>query len=310
MTDLLTHYSDPIAVYLEDPDVTDILVNRFDEIWIEKNGELSKTTSQWRDEMELESFIDIIANSLGQDADEAGKQILDARLPNGTRVNAVLPPIAVKGRCLSIRPFPKRKFTMDDLLERRMLADAECDILQKAVLDRKNILVAGGTGSGKTTVLRAVCSFIDPAERVITVEDTAEGLVDRPHVVSFEAAKRLGGDHGDTVTMGRLIENALRQRPDRIIVGEVRSPEAATALVDAINTGHAGCISTIHANSASDALVRLETLYARHAPNLSLELIRRLICSNVDLLIHVKREIKGFRKVREIVEVDEDGNLH
>ncbi|EPJ43009.1 MAG: hypothetical protein OFPII_44050 [Osedax symbiont Rs1] len=304
---LLEYYMKPIASLLKDENVTEICVNQYNDIWVEKKGKLIKTDFSWPNDNMFMTCIGQIANNLGQEINKDYNPILDARLADGTRINAVLPPIAVKGAMMSIRPFPKFQFTIQDLIDSGTISEKMKIQLQRGIESRKNILVSGGTGSGKTTLLRVCCGFIDHDERVITVEDTAENLLgNHPHCLSFEAAKRQKKTGSDFITMGKLIENSLRQRPDRIIVGEIREPIAATAFVDAINTGHSGTISTIHANSAEDALSRLGILYARTAQNFQPDLITKIIRGNIDMVVHISREIEDgvrIRKVKEILEI-------
>lgn len=300
----------PILTLLDDPEITEICVNAWNDVWIEKAGRLSRTEARWSSEIELVTFIRQVANALGQEVDEQRRPLLDARLEDGTRLNATLRPIAVFGPCLSIRPFPKRVFALDDLLRLGAVSAEMAEIFRTAVDARLNVLVSGGTGSGKTTLLRCLCRFVPEAERTITIEDTAENLLpDHPHRLSFEAPKRRQGEGVIAITLGLLIENALRQRPDRIIVGEIRSAEAAAAFIDAVNTGHAGTMSTIHANSAADALARLDVLYARQAGNFSIDVIRALIRGNIDLVVHAARQPAAAdgptRRVKELLWLEE-----
>ncbi len=312
--ELLAHYGTPIRPFLDDPAVTEICVNGWDNVWIETAGRLARTEARWSSETELVTFIKQVANALGQEVDERTRPILDARFDNGTRLNATLRPVAVFGPCVSIRPFPKTVFGVDDLLRFGALTLEMVEIFRLAVRARLNLLISGGTGSGKTTILRCVCRFVGEDERVLTVEDTAENLLpDHPHRLSFEAPKRRLGEGVLPVTMGLLIENALRQRPDRIIVGEIRSAEAAAAFIDAINTGHAGTMSTVHANSAVDALARIDVLYARQASNFTMEVVRALVRGNIDLVVHAVREIERervVRRVKEVVWVNEGAPVH
>lgn len=303
--DLLVHYGQPIAALLADPSVTEICVNRYDEVWVERAGRLERVPGVgWRDEQALIALIKQIAHSLDQEVDSAGNPILDARLDDGARINANLRPIAVQGANLSIRPYPKRVYTADDLLAMGSLSAGMLATLVAAVRERRNVVIAGGTGSGKTTVLRALCRYIDPAERVLTVEDTAENLLPgHPHLVSYEAARRRGSSLRREITMGTLIENALRQRPDRLVVGEIRTPEAAAAYLDGLNTGHAGILTTLHANSCADALSRIDVLYARQAPNLSMAVVERLVRSNIDLVVHVVRDPTPGGPGRRVAEI-------
>lgn len=302
--DLLRHYGEPIRPYLDDGSVTEIAINRYDEIWLERDGALERTEARWRSEDELLHYIKLIANSLGQEVDPQVWPILDARLDDNTRINAVLRPVAVRGHCMSIRPYPKLVLGIDDLIARGALTERMVELVKLAVEARRNILISGGTGSGKTTIFRCLCRFVHPSERVITVEDTAENLLpDHPHVVALEAPKRRRDESRLQVTMGLLIENTLRMRPDRPLVGEMRSGEAMTAFIDAINTGASGLMATLHANSALDALNRCDVLYAREAGNLSMEVVRSIVRGNIDLVVHVTRELVDGRWVRRVKEL-------
>jgi pilus assembly protein CpaF len=303
--ELIDYYGQPIAPFLADSRVTEIMVNTFDEVWIERDGVLIRTEARWSADEDLVTFIRMIANRLGQERSLVERLSLDARLENGTRVNATLSPAAVRGACMSFRPYPKHVFGMGDLLHRGAITPAIAELLDLAVSARLNILIAGGTGSGKTTLLRAVCQSIPAQERVITIEGTHEHLLpDHPHRLYFEAPRRSQSSQAPALTVGTLIENALRQRPDRIVVGEVRTPEEAAALIDAMNTGHSGTLATIHANSAHDSLSRVEVLYARQALNFSMDIVRELVASNLDLVVYVSRDLeqgRATRRVRELI---------
>lgn len=308
---LLNHYAQPIREYLDAEDVTEISVNDFDDVWIERLGHgYKKVDVKWDDREHLLNYQRMIARSLGQDISE-DNPILDARLDDGTRINAVCAPIAVKGPSLSIRPYPKRTLNSEQLIQFGSFTIEMKDYFEQAVKDHKSILIAGGTGSGKTTILRVVAGFIPAYERVISVEDTCEHLIqNRENSLSFEAAKRKEKEGRMTVTLSDLIVNSLRQRPDRIVVGEIREPTASTAFIDALNTGHEGCISTIHANSGRDSLERLAILYARNSSNLSMEICRDIINVNIDMVIFAANTVdeNGARKrcVREVYDVKAD----
>jgi len=308
---LLSHYAQPIEEYLKAEDVTEISVNDFDDVWIERLGKgYEKVAAQWDDREHLLNYQRMIARSLGQDISE-DNPILDARLEDGTRINAVCAPIAVKGPSLSIRPYPKRTLGAKELIGFGSFTKEMKDYFKSAVEDHRSILIAGGTGSGKTTILRIVAGFIPHYERVISVEDTCEHLIpNRQNSLSFEAAKRKEKDGRMNVTLADLIVNSLRQRPDRIVVGEIREPNASTAFIDALNTGHEGCISTIHANSGRDSLERLAILYARNSSNLSMEICREIINVNIDMVIFAANTVddNGARKrcVREVYDVKSD----
>ncbi|HEV2651651.1 MAG TPA: ATPase, T2SS/T4P/T4SS family [Rhizomicrobium sp.] len=308
--DLLAHYGGPIKQYLDDPTVTEICVERWNQVRVERGGALQLTDATWRDEKELVQYIKLVANGLGQPVDEEDQPILDARLKSGARINAVLTPCAVFGATISIRPFPKTIFTLEDLLRFGSVTPNMVEIFGLAIQARLNILISGGTGSGKTALIRAICQLIDPLERVLTVEDTAENLLPgHRHVEAFEAPKRRARVGAMEVTMGQLIVTTLRRRPDRLVIGEIRTPEAAGAFIDAINTGHDGTITTIHANSAMDAMPRVETRYAQLLSNFSMEVVRELVRSNLNLIVHAVREPNDdglpARRVKEILWIDD-----
>ena len=296
---LLRHYSQPILKFLDDPAVTEVCIPRFDQIEVERNGMLELTDAAWENEYDFVSWIKQVALSLGQEVDEQRQPLIDARLPDGTRFNAALRPVSVLGPNATLRPYPKKLHTMDDLIGFGALTEDMKKIAVHAILARLNLLMSGGTGSGKTSGLRAMCSFIPHDERLLTVEDTNENLLpDHPHKVYYEAPKRKVEAGIQPITMGRLIENTLRGRPDRVIVGEIRNPEAGGAFVEAINTGHGGAQATIHANDALDALFRLEILYARQAMNMTMELIQPIVRRNIDLVVHASRIIDGKKRLR------------
>lgn len=307
--ELVEHYAQPIQAYLEDQAVSEICVNRYDDIWIERNGKLERVEGTFGSEASLDTFIRQIANSLNQAYDETEHPILDARLENGARINAVASTCSVDGTCMSIRPFPKKLFTGEDLIERGALNQSVLSCLEMAMKHKLNIVVSGGTGSGKTTILRILCSMISERERTITIEDTCEHLMDgHPHSISMEAPKRREKEGRVVVTLGRLIKNSLRQRPDRIVVGEVRDYEAASAFVEVINTGHQGSLATIHANNTDDMLWRMAFLYAASASNFTPETLERLIRANVELAVQVSRDREGVRRIMEVAWIRPDGD--
>ena len=304
MQDLLTEHGAPIAHLLADPSVTEICINRFDRVWVERAGELERVDARWHDERALVRFIKQIGVSLDQEVDEEHRPILDARLPDGTRFNAALQPISVGGASASLRPFPKTVFTLDDLMRFGAVTQTIHEIFDIGIRHRLNVIVAGGTGSGKTTILRCLAQLIPERDRVLTVEDTCENLLPgHPHCVMLEAPRRRAGADAMVITLGSLIGDAMRKRPDRIVVGEIRTPEAAAAFVEALNTGHDGTLTTIHANSGVDALIRVQTLYARQASNFSMSNIEKLVNSNVDLVIQAVREHDGDKVVRRVKEL-------
>ena len=315
--ELLEHYGEPIKALLDDPRVTEICVNGHKEVQVEREGRLMLTDARWAEEADLINFIRQIAHSLGQEVN-AANPILDARLADNTRINATLPPISLDGPSMSIRPFPRVVFTLEELMARGAIPPDAAELLELGVLNRLNIMVSGGTGSGKTTVLRCIIQMVPKEERLVIAEDTAENLApNHPHKRSFEAPRRKLAGAAARITMTDLIVNMLRQRPDRPIVGEVRTPEACAALVDAINTGHDGMASTIHSNGGEDTFDRLALLYARQALNISFETIHAIIRKNIDLVVHVGRdqerigdEIKATRRLKEIVWVHDGKPRH
>ena len=269
-------------------------------VWVERGGRLSASDVRFGCEADLRHVIERILAPLGRRADEA-EPLCDARLPDGSRVNVVLPPLALDGPVLTIRRFRPRGFGPDDLVAHGTLAPPLLDFLGRAVRARCTLLVCGGTGSGKTTTLGALAGFIDPAERVVTIEDAAELRLALPHVVRLEARPPNLEGRGE-VTIRRLVRNALRMRPDRLIVGEVRGAEALDLLV-ALSTGHAGSLCTLHAGSAAEALRRLETLALMADVGLPLAAIRDQIADAVDLVVRQERGADGVRRVVEVAEV-------
>lgn len=309
--DLVKHYMQPVAQYLDMPGVTEILIDRFDKIYIEKNGCFEEVSTQFKNNAEVEKLIEQLGNALNQPVHRDKFPFLDARLPNsngrtGARIHAVMAPVSTRGACITIRVFPLKVLTATDLLNNGALTNEMLEFLKLAVLCRMNIIISGGTGSGKTTLTNVLCSFIPKNERVITIEDTAELQLSTPYLISMEAPRRKREAHSDTqvVDMAFLLQNALRQRPDRIIVGEIRFADAAMSFLQAINTGHAGCMTTLHANSAMDALARLEGLAAAKS-DLPYDIIRTQVRGNIQLLIHQQRIPEQGRRVVEVAEVDE-----
>jgi pilus assembly protein CpaF len=290
----------PLEDLLADPAVSEIMVNHPGQVYVEREGRLSLSPVRFTDERQLRRVIERIVWPLGRRIDESSPKV-DARLPDGSRVNAVIPPLAVKGSCLSIRRFPARRPGMDQLVAWGALSPAACELLRLAVLHKKNILVSGGTGSGKTTLLNALSSFIPAGERVITIEDAAELRLQQDHVVTLEARPANAEGQG-AVSIRDLLRNALRMRPDRIVVGECRGGEVLDML-QAMNTGHEGSLSTLHANSPREALLRLETLCLLSGVDLPLRVARQQIASAVDLIVQVGRLRDGSRKVLAISEL-------
>jgi len=285
---------------LQDPQVTEIMVNGPDEVFVERDGRIERMAHvHFRDEAHLRTAINSIVAPLGRRVDEQSPMV-DARLPDGSRVNAILPPVALGGPVLTIRRFPQNPLTVDDLIRNGAISEAMVAFLEACVKARLNILISGGTGSGKTTLLNILSGYIGPAERIVTIEDTAELQLGQPHVVRMEA--RPSDEFGEgEITVRDLVRNALRMRPDRIVVGEVRGAEALDML-QAMNTGHEGSLSTIHANSARDALYRLETLVLWSGVDLPHDVARNQVARAVHVIVQLNR-VGGSRIVWQIAEV-------
>jgi pilus assembly protein CpaF len=290
----------PLEVLLADPGISDILVNRYDQVYIERNGRLEPTDITFRDERHLHQIIERIVSSVGRRIDESSPMV-DARLADGSRVNAIVPPLALDGSAMSIRRFRTDRLGADDLVGRESWTTPMKDFLAAAVRCRLNTIVSGGTGAGKTTLLNILSSFIGEHERVVTIEDAAELQLRQRHVVRLETRPANIEGKG-AVRQRELVVNALRMRPDRIVVGEVRSEEALDML-QAMNTGHDGSLTTIHANSSRDALYRLDTMVAMANLNIPERAIRQQIASAVNLIVQVSRMADGTRKVTAISEI-------
>jgi pilus assembly protein CpaF len=276
----------PLEELLRDPQVEEVLVNGHEEVWVERGGELRRAEVVFTDEEGLRDVIERVLGPIGRRVDELSP-MADGRLPDGSRVNVVIPPLAVDGPAMSIRRFAGIRPDPDELVARGSF-DAELrELLRAAVADRRNLIVSGGTGSGKTTVLNALSSFIAAGERVITIEDAAELRLVQPHVVRLES-RPAGIEGGGEVTIRDLVRNALRMRPDRIVIGEVRGPEAMDLLV-ALNTGHRGALSTVHANGAGDALRRLETLAMMAGLGVPHEVVSEQLNNAIELVLHLER---------------------
>jgi pilus assembly protein CpaF len=289
----------PLDPLLQDPTVSDILVTTPRLVHIERDGKLTKTAIQFKDNQHLTRIIQRIVGQAGRRIDESSPMV-DCRLPDGSRVNAVIPPVAVEGPLLSIRKFSKDPLQAEDLVQRGALSREMLDLLAKAVKDRRNILIVGGTGSGKTTLLNVLSAFIGADERIVTIEDTAELQLRQEHVAKMECRPpNLEGE--GSIKERQLVINSLRMRPDRIILGEVRGEEALDML-QAMNTGHDGSLATIHANSCADGVHRLEMMVALGNSNISPASIRQQIASAIDLFVQVARLSDGSRKVVEISE--------
>jgi pilus assembly protein CpaF len=290
----------PLEPLLRDPAVEEVMVGGTAPVWVERGGKLEPTTVRFASERDLRDAIERILAPLGRRVDEA-EPLCDARLPDGSRVNVVLPPLALDGPVLTIRRFRRRGFTPDELVENRTLSRPLLDFLARAVRARASILVCGGTGSGKTTTLNALSSFIGAAERVVTIEDAAELRLRQPHVIRLEARPPNLEGRGE-VTIRRLVRNALRMRPDRIVVGEVRGPEALDMLT-ALSTGHDGSLSTIHAGSPAEALRRVETLALMADLGLPHAALREQVADAFDLVVCQARGPEGARRVVAVAEV-------
>ena len=290
----------PLEPLLRDPDITEVMVNRADTIFVEKAGRIYKTDLRFSDEEHLRRTIDRIVSRVGRRVDEASPMV-DARLPDGSRVNAVLPPIALDGCSLTIRKFSKDPFTVKDLVTMGTLTRASAEVLEACVRGRLNILISGGTGSGKTTTLNVLSSFIPDDERIITVEDAAELQLAQPHVLRMESRPSNVEGQGQ-VTIRDLVRNSLRMRPDRIIVGEVRDA-AALDMLQAMNTGHDGSLSTVHANTPRDALSRIETMVLMAGMELPVRVIREQVASAMNLIVQIARLRDGSRHVTHISEI-------
>src|SRR3989475_11223115 len=290
----------PLEPLLADPTVSDILVNTHRSVYVERKGILEQTSVQFRDDAHLIGIIDRIVSAIGRRVDESSPMV-DARLADGSRVNAIIPPLAVDGPCLSIRRFGRDRLTAEDLVSNRSLTQPMLDLLRGCVKARLNILISGGTGAGKTTFLNILSSHISNKERIVTVEDAAELQLNQEHVVRLETRPPNIEGKG-AVAQRQLVINCLRMRPDRIIVGEVRGEEALDML-QAMNTGHDGSLTTIHANTPRDALGRLETMVAMANLNLPESAIRRQICSAIDLVVQVSRMSDGTRKLVSVAEI-------
>jgi pilus assembly protein CpaF len=290
----------PLEVLLRDPAISDILVNRFNQVYIEREGKLEETEVVFKDDRHLMQIIERIVSSVGRRIDESSPMV-DARLADGSRVNAIIPPLALDGPAMSIRRFRTDRLKAEDLVARESWTDPMLEFLRIAIACRLNVIVSGGTGSGKTTLLNVLSSFIGGNERVVTIEDAAELALRQRHVVRLET--RVANIEGKGAVRAReLVVNALRMRPDRIIVGEVRGEEALDML-QAMNTGHDGSLTTVHANSQRDALYRLDTMVAMANLNIPERAIRQQISSAINLIVQVSRMADGTRKVTGISEI-------
>ncbi len=290
----------PLEPLLRDPDLTEVMVNAFDSIYVERSGKLVKTDAAFNDESHLRRTIDKIVSKIGRRVDETSPMV-DARLPDGSRVNAIIPPLALDGSKLTIRKFSEDPFTVEDLIRFGSLSRSAAQLLEACVRGRLNILVSGGTGAGKTTTLNVLSSFIPEDERIVTIEDAAELRLSQDHVLRLESRPSNIEGKGE-VSIRDLVKNSLRMRPDRIVVGEIRDA-AALDMLQAMNTGHDGSISTLHANTPRDALSRLETMVLMAGMDLPIRAIREQVSSAVDLIIQQTRLKDGTRRITAITEI-------
>ena len=291
----------PIQVFLDDPEVTEVMVNNADTIYIERAGRIYPTDKRFLDEEHLLRIIDKIAGEVGRRVDESSPMV-DARLPDGSRVNAVIHPLAINGPMLTIRKFSKEPYTVDDLVNFGTLSPQVAAFLDACVRGKLNILISGGTGTGKTTLLNVVSQYIPNDERIVTIEDAAELRLNQHHVLRLESRPPNIEGKGQ-ITIRDLVRNSLRMRPDRIVVGEVRGAEALDML-QAMNTGHEGSLSTVHANSPRDGLARIETMVLMAGYELPIRAIREQMSSALNVLVHLARLRDGARRIVQISEVE------
>jgi pilus assembly protein CpaF len=290
----------PIDPYLADPEVTEVMVNGPHSVWVERSGRISKTETRFVDANHLERIIEKIVGQVGRRIDESNPMV-DARLPDGSRVNAIIHPLAIGGPYVTIRKFAVDPFTVDDLVANDSMSEQVAGLLKRTVEGRLNVIVSGATGSGKTTLLNVLSNFIPANERIITVEDAAEVQLNQTHVLTLESRPANLEGKG-LVTIRDLVRNTLRMRPDRIIVGEVRGGEALDML-QAMNTGHDGSLTTVHSNSPRDTLARIETMVLMAGMDLPMRAIREQVASALDLIVHIHRLRDGTRRVTHVTEV-------
>jgi pilus assembly protein CpaF len=299
ITDDILGYG-PLEPFLRDDSVTEVMVNAYDRIYVERSGRLERTPAAFVDNAHLMRIIDKIVSQVGRRVDESSPMV-DARLPDGSRVNAIIPPLALRGPTLTVRKFARDPYTMNDLIGFGTVTGKSAQFLSACVRGKLNVLISGGTGTGKTTTLNALSAFVPNDERIVTIEDAAELQLQQEHVITLESRPPNIEGQGE-VRIRELVRNALRMRPDRIIVGEVRGAETLDML-QAMNTGHEGSLTTIHANSPRDALSRLETLVLTAGVDLPLRAIREQISSAFDLLVQIQRLVDGSRRITHVTEV-------
>ena len=296
--DILGH--GPLERLLADDSITEIMVNGPFEVWVERQGRLYETTVRFTDESHLRRIINKIVAQIGRRIDESSP-LVDARLPDGSRVNAIIPPLSLSGPIVTIRKFSKKRLDMNDLIRLGTLSTETVEFLQRCILAELNVLISGGTGSGKTTLLNALSTAIPDSDRIVTIEDAAELRLNQRHVLRLESRPKNIEGQGE-IPIRTLVRNSLRMRPDRIIVGEVRGAEALDML-QAMNTGHDGSLSTVHANSPRDALARVETMVLMTGYDLPVRAIRGQVASALDMIVHLERLEDGTRRVTAITEV-------
>ena len=290
----------PLERFLADDTVTEVMVNGFDRVFVERDGKIEATDASFIDDDHLQRIIDKIVSRVGRRIDESSPMV-DARLPDGSRVNAIIPPLSLGGPTLTIRKFARDPYTIENLIEFGSLSPKAAHFLQACVQGKLNVLISGGTGTGKTTLLNALSASIPDEERIVTIEDAAELQLQQGHVIRLESRPANIEGEGE-VRIRELVRNALRMRPDRIVVGEVRGAETLDML-QAMNTGHEGSLTTIHANSPRDALNRLETLVLMSGLEIPLHAIREQISSALDVIIHITRLVDGSRRISYVTEV-------
>jgi len=291
----------PLEPLLADPSVADILVNGFQSIYVERNGKLESTGVQFNSETHLRNIIDRIVSGVGRRIDESSPMV-DARLKDGSRVNVIIPPLAIDGASLSIRRFTVKRLNMDNLIDLGSVPPMAAKLLEGIVVGRLNVLLSGGTGSGKTTLLNILSGFIPEDERIVTIEDSAELQLQQPHVVRLETRPPNIENKGE-VTQRELVKNSLRMRPDRIVIGEVRGGESFDML-QAMNTGHDGSLTTVHANTARDALARVENMVAMSGIDLPVRTVRQQVASAINVVLQIQRFEDGRRRLTSVQEIN------